>query len=684
MLNSIFLEGPAGAGKTTRGIAQIRSLVESGVSPSTILLLTPHRSYAVQYRGALDQQTWHALGKATIGGLARRYVALFWPEILPHSIYPFEGSLEPTFLTYEAAQFWMARIVSPLVEQGYFVDLKLARHRLYSQLLDNLNKLAVNDISIDDLGIYLQAATPSAEPASGRVEEISSAVESYRQFCAKHNLVDFSLYMELFQVLMREVEVAQSYLHGQYRYIIYDNCEEDVPVAHDFVSNWIKHPKSELDSVLIIYDRDAGFRKFLAANPQSAYHLKAVCAEAESIDESPSVPPSLVSFGTCLINSIANDPLHEVEPGSGETSFHVYSDRLHHQMVLRVVGQVVSLVERGHSPQDIVIISPFLSDSLYYGLSTGLEQAGVSYCCHRPSRSLRDEPVTKVLMTLALLAHPSWGLARPSQEAVSHMFTRVLAGADLVRAAVLARAVYDPIQAGVGLKPFEEVSAEVRDRVTYRLGESYEKLRVWLEGYLCGEALPIDHFLSRVFGELISQPGFGFHGDVSSGGQIGTVVESCRKFRISVATVLEQEDQQVGEQYVKMVQEGVVSGYYGLESVDILDAVLIAPAHTYLLRNRSCAHQFWLDVGSDAWHRRIHQPLTNPYVLSREWNRREQWSAGFEQRFEKERLTRIVLGLVRRCTDSVHLFASELSSHGQEQTGDLLVAVGHAMRELGE
>jgi hypothetical protein len=287
-------------------------------------------------------------------------------------------------------------------------------------------------------------------------------------------------------------------------------------------------------------------------------------------------------------------------------------------------------------------------------------------------------------MTLALLAHPSWGLTRPSQEAVCHMFTRVLEGADLVRAAVLARAVYDPIQDGVGLKPFEAIAAEVRDRVTYRLGEAYERLRVWLEAYVSGVALPIDHFLSRVFGELISQPGFGFHRDVPSGGQVGSVVESCRKFRMSVSRVLEQEHQQVGERYVQMVQEGVVSGYYAMEAAETPDAVLIAPAHTYLLRNRSCAHQFWLDIGSNAWHRRIHQPLTNPYVLSREWDRRDVWSTAFEQRFEKERLTRIVLGLVRRCTDSVHLFASELSSHGQEQTGDLLVALGHVLRDLGE
>ena len=165
---------------------------------------------------------------------------------------------------------------------------------------------------------------------------------------------------------------------------------------------------------------------------------------------------------------------------------------------------------------------------------------------------------------------------------------------------------------------------------------------------------------------------------------MGNSVESACKFRRAVGGVLERENEVVGKAYVEMVQEGVVSAFYAVDGVDPPEAVLIAPAHTFLLRNRSYAHQFWLDVGSTAWHRRIHQPLTNPYVLSADWNRRDQWSAAWERRFETERLTCIVAGLIRRCTDSIYLYASELSAQGQEQTGDLLVALGYAMRELAE
>ena len=46
----------------------------------------------------------------------------------------------------------MSKVASPLIEQGYFTDLRLTRPRLYSQLLDNLNKASANVIPLDEVG----------------------------------------------------------------------------------------------------------------------------------------------------------------------------------------------------------------------------------------------------------------------------------------------------------------------------------------------------------------------------------------------------------------------------------------------------------------------------------------------------------------------------------------------------
>jgi hypothetical protein len=51
---------------------------------------------------------------------------------------------EPVFLTIETAQYFMWRVVEPLVtNQGYFSDLAIRRGRLLAQIIDNLNKAAL-------------------------------------------------------------------------------------------------------------------------------------------------------------------------------------------------------------------------------------------------------------------------------------------------------------------------------------------------------------------------------------------------------------------------------------------------------------------------------------------------------------------------------------------------------------
>ena len=70
-----------------------------------------------------------------------------------------------------------------------------------------------------------------------------------------------------------------------------------------------------------------------------------------------------------------------------------------------------------------------------------------------------------------------------------------------------------------------------------------------------------------------------------------------------------------------MLEDGVLAAQY-LESWHgrrAEEAVLIAPAYSFLMMNRPATVQFWLDPGSDGWFQRLDQPLTHTRVLSRGW-----------------------------------------------------------------
>jgi hypothetical protein len=104
------------------------------------------------------------------------------------------------------------------------------------------------------------------------------------------------------------------------------------------------------------------------------------------------------------------------------------------------------------------------------------------------------------------------------------------------------------------------------------------------------------------------------------------------------------------------------------------NALLLVPAYTFLMMNRPVDVQFWLDAGSRAWFERIYQPLTHPYVLRRDWPSGRIWTDDDEVQVRQQALSRLVLGLTRRCRQRVYLAVAELNERGLEQQGPMLHA----------
>jgi hypothetical protein len=90
------------------------------------------------------------------------------------------------------------------------------------------------------------------------------------------------------------------------------------------------------------------------------------------------------------------------------------------------------------------------------------------------------------------------------------------------------------------------------------------------------------------------------------------------------------------------------------------------------MHNQAVDYQFWLDIGSYGWHKRIYQPITQPFVLNRNWPKDRYWTDGDEVKEEQASLYRLVSGLIRRCRKKVYLGLSNLSESGYENDGLLL------------
>lgn len=683
-----FLSGPFGAGKTTAALAHLQQLLrQERVRGDDILVLLPQRSLATPYHEALRSAILPpgpTVRVTTFASLAQQAVELYWPLLAPTAGFA-DPSREPTFLTLETSQYYMAPLVDAADEAGAFDGVRVERVRVVSQVLDNLNKAALQGLSIDDAYARLELAAPLGEQRAARLNALRSARKishEFRALCLRETLLDFSLQISLFNTHVLTNPWSRTHLFRTHRHLIYDNVEEDTYSAHRLVAAWLP----QLESALLISDDDGGYRTFLGADPEGVIDLRQRCDDEITMDGSHVMQPGVSRLAHRLAtifaasNRSASPPETTLSHAAMATSAPALvtsaeTFRFYPQMVTWAAEQIHRLVqEQGVAPGEIAVLAPFVSDALRFSLQTALERYGIALATHRPSRALQDEPAARALLTLARLAHPFWGMA-PAPPDVTLALTVTIGDLDPVRATLLSAIVYPPRRRENELGRFASLTEEARQRISYATGERYDRLRDWLYVYRAeGSNLPLDQFFARLFGEVLSQPGFGFHADRDAARVASQLVESARKFRWALEGKASDVSDPVrfGRSYVQLAESGALGALYlpGWRTPE--DAVFLAPAYTFLLRNRPVDVQFWLDIGSTGWWERLYQPLTHPFVLSARWPLTSSWTDRDEYITRQETTRRLLLGLLRRTRRQVYLGASDYSESGYEQRGPLL------------
>jgi hypothetical protein len=437
-----------------------------------------------------------------------------------------------------------------------------------------------------------------------------------------------------------------------------------------------------MESALIIFDEDAGYRQFLGASPKNASSFRSFCEKDKAFSEVFTSSKDIDYLNDRLISYIERTPQKYLDsprdlPMAGNL---IYKKHLT-EIAKSVAHKIEDLIQAGVDPEEIVILSPYLSDTLRFVLVTELENCDIPVVTHRPSRALRDEPVSICLLTLASLAHPAWEY-KPSIHELSICLMQSLSDLDLTRANIIAKQILPYFSKNGSLPDFETFSGDIQSRISYFIGTKFQLLVDWIKAYQKESPMHLDHFFIRIFGEILSQQGFGFFDDFNKAEITDHIIESVKKFRNSAGLVLGFNQLDLGAEYHNMVRVGVLANQY-LSSWNktVTGSVFLSPAYTFLLRNYAVEYQFWLDVGSRGWYERIFQPLTHPHVLHRNWDQNTQWTDAEEYQANLNNLSRIITGLSRRCKQNLYFCLSETDELGFEQNSLLVEAISSVLSD---
>lgn len=671
---TLFLRGPASSGKTSAALLRLHNILttQTEITNKAVLVLLPQKSLAKPYQDLLkeiNQPEGEKVSIQTMSSLVRRMINLFWPVIASHQLFkhPYEA---PRFLTLETSQFYMAQIVKTMIAQGRFNNVTLPPFRLFSQIIDNLNKSALIGFPHTEIGQRLSSAFIGDPTRQNVFSDVQEAVNQFRALCFDKNLVDYSLQVELFCQVLWPNQTFKKYISNQYAHLIYDNSEEDPPYVHDIVSQWLP----SFESVLIIYDDQAGYRSFLGADPRSALSLKELCQESFFTKENLVSSEPLQELKLCFLDLKNCQPSPEL---INETVvFPTKRLRFFPELLDELTKQIEDLrASPDGKDKKIAILAPYVSDSLRFSLKHKLELLGLQVSVQKPSSPLTQDPVIKTLIILSKFAHPTWEMKLSFLDAAIAL-TNSIEGFDLNRAHILL-GNFDPKNLYLDTLP-EPIES---DRIALELIERYQWLRSWLLS--TDPAEPLECFLSRLFGEVLSQPGFRFENDVQAGISTAILMESFQKFTLSLDETMQLDRKLAAHAFVDSVDSGLIAASYLSDwQSQPGDDILIAPLMSYLMRNEPVDYQFWLNIGSKGWYERLEQPLTHPIVLSRHWQEGKQWTADDEVSYNQANLQRILSGLLLRCRVKVFALTSDYNEAGVEERGQLLTLFQNLFRKV--
>jgi ribosomal protein S27AE len=667
----LFVRGPAGAGKTTALQRRLVSLLAAGVPSYTVLTLLTEPDAADGYSAALAEAgmgPYSDLHLVTFSGLAREMVALFWPLIArpagfaaPHR--------PPVFLSYDLAQIHMKRVIAPMLEAGAFEGLRMRPQQILSQLLDNLNRAALDGLTLDEMETRLVRTWTGAPEHTRYFHQAGDAARCFRQRCLDANLVDLSLVIQLFQSYLLGHPLFQNYFTERYRHLLVDNLEEMPPAGIHFLRSLL----SDRDSVVLAYDEGGGYKRYLAADPEGAADLRYLCDQLVEMPESMTSSQSLEALAN-LVQRRLIGPAGLTFAGAEEAIIQTINPRYRREMVQEVVALVAdSLIATGSTPAEIAIIAPYLDGALRYGLAQGLAAAGVPHRLLRRRSSPRDDPLVRAWLTLVMLAHPHWGIS-PSQYDVAEALTMAVDGLDRPRATLAARRLYDPAELRLG--PTDSLTSTDVDRIGPQAVEQIGDLQRWLERWPGTE--PLDRFLGRLFADLLNTPPFrlpgGKHRPLRPAAVCDWLIKAAARFRHAAPALglIELADQ--GKTFIESIFDGIVSGTPPPEAdgpPSSEEGVIISTLYAYLLSGPPVQIQIWLETGATGWWETPRQPLSNAFVLTPGWDADRPWTEAESYAVRNQLLARLVRGLCARCGRGVVLASSQLDRRGERQDGPL-------------
>jgi len=251
------LEGPllviagAGSGKTRTLVYRVARLVESGVSPENILLLTFTRKASgemLERAAGLADERCRFVSGGTFHSLAHRVLRSHAPLL----------GFENTFTVLDRSD--MEEAIQSLLQERH-MDKGTGRFPKRATLANILSKAANLECGVETL---MEEEYSQFLEHTGQIKKLQAA---YRDYKKENQLMDYDDLIVLFRQILAEREEIRTLLSGQYRYVMVDEYQDTNAIQADIVK-WLAFNHR---NVMVVGDDAQSIYSFRGANYRNMF-----------------------------------------------------------------------------------------------------------------------------------------------------------------------------------------------------------------------------------------------------------------------------------------------------------------------------------------------------------------------------------------------------------------------------
>lgn len=703
-VNSIWIAGVTGSGKTTRLIQQLQqwSVPQWEQPPCLVFAALGDNRLSLVDRIQTATEGRYPFDSVTPLSFFEKEVLLYW-SLLSQQL-GFTTSL-PLRLRPETEQELATRLWQPVLASGQLRQPGISDYFMVRRTLDLLQLSAVSGTPHEQIADLLQAGLSEIEGSPELWHCMGAQIQRWWQWCLDRGLLTYGIVTELYWRYLLPQPLYQQQLLQRYRSVLADDVDEYPAVTRLLFEFFLDQGRPGC----FTFNPIGSIRWGLGADPDHLAKLADRC-QVETL------PPPLANLGSTwsgIILDCLHDPL--ASPQLPET-LQVIQTTSKAQLLRQTASLIVRKIQAGRiAPEEIAILSPGVDAITRYTLQSILGNQGIAVHLLNSQQPLISSPIVRALLNLLALLYPQLGRLI-DREGIAEMLVVLSQAPTWLRtsvdlpfsgevspsaspteaspAPIGPKPRIDPVRAGL-LTDYCFVPDPILprllpathfarwDRLGYSATQAYGQILDWIEAqlspaqqYLLSNPVAV---LDRAIQQFL-QGGSTLPYDQMT--ILRELMETAQHYW-SVQARLHASEREVAasvERFIQMLRVGTITANpFPVRPVGpAARAITLATIYQYRIDRRYHRWQFWLDAGSPFWlagggTQLFGAPLFWRDRLNRVWTAADALAAN-QKYLELE-----VQDLLSRTQERVYLCHCDLSVNGQEQSGVLMPLVNAAM-----